>query len=51
MPISGFTRDRHHRFGFAILTRAADGWSADFRDLAGASLFRCQIAPGQVGCN
>jgi hypothetical protein len=40
-----------HRFGFAILARAADGWSADFRDLAGASLFRCQIAPGQVGCN
>jgi hypothetical protein len=40
-----------HRFGFAILTPAADGWSADFRDLVGASLFRCQIAPGQVGCN
>jgi hypothetical protein len=40
-----------HRFGFAILAPAADGWSADFRDLAGASLFRCQIAPGQVGCN
>jgi predicted phosphodiesterase len=40
-----------HRFGFAILARAADGWSADFRDLAGASLFRCQIAPGEVGCN
>jgi hypothetical protein len=40
-----------HRFGFAILAPAADGWSADFRDLAGASLFRCQIAPDQVGCN
>ena len=40
-----------HRFGFALLTRAADGWRADFHDLAGASLFRCQIAPGQVGCN
>ena len=33
-----------HRFGFALLTRAADGWRADFHDLAGASLFRCQIA-------
>jgi Calcineurin-like phosphoesterase len=40
-----------HRFGFAILAPAADGWSADFRDLAGASLFRCQIGLGQVGCN
>jgi len=40
-----------HRFGFAILTPAADGWGADFLDLAGASLFRCKIAPGQVGCN
>jgi hypothetical protein len=40
-----------HRFGFALLTRAADGWRADFHDLAGASLFRCQTAPGQVGCN
>ena len=29
----------------------SDGWSADFRDLAGASLFRCKIAPGEVGCN
>jgi hypothetical protein len=28
-----------------------DGWRADFRDLAGASLFRCQIAPGEVSCN
>jgi predicted phosphodiesterase len=40
-----------HRFGFALLTRAPDGWSADFHDLAGASLFRCKIAPGQVGCD
>jgi hypothetical protein len=40
-----------HRFGFAMLAPAADRWSADFGDLAGASLFRCKIAPGQVGCD
>src|SRR4030095_3224389 len=38
-----------HRFGFAILAPAADGWSADFHHLAGASLVRCQIAPGHEG--
>ena len=40
-----------HRFGFAILAPAADGWSADFRDAAGTSLFVCKVAPGQVGCD
>jgi hypothetical protein len=40
-----------HRFGFAILAPAPDGWRADFRDVAGTSLFTCSVAPGQVGCN
>jgi calcineurin-like phosphoesterase family protein len=40
-----------HRFGFALLTPAADGWRADFRDLAGASLFDCKVAPGRASCN
>ncbi len=40
-----------HRFGFAVLARATDGWSVGFHDVAGAVLFDCQVAPGEVGCN
>jgi calcineurin-like phosphoesterase family protein len=40
-----------HRFGFAILERGSDGWSATFNDAAGTRLFACTVAPGEVGCD
>jgi hypothetical protein len=40
-----------HRFGFASLVRAADGWTATFNDPAGTRLFACKLGAGQVGCN
>jgi hypothetical protein len=40
-----------HRFGFAMLTPATDGWSASFNDAAGTKLFGCKVVPGEVSCN
>jgi hypothetical protein len=40
-----------HRFGFAVLTSATDGWSARFHDAAGTRLFACRVGAGQVGCD
>ena len=40
-----------HRFGFAMIEPAAQGWSATFRDTGGGTLFNCKVGPGQVSCN
>jgi hypothetical protein len=40
-----------HRFGYAMIEPAPQGFTATFRDSSNATLFECKIATGEVGCN
>jgi hypothetical protein len=40
-----------HRFGFAMLEPASQGFTATFHDTAGGSLFGCKLGLGEVTCD